>query len=263
MDNRTVTKDVRRYNSYLSTVNLNYNFLSNPWIPTMWSFTFPGFGHLLLGMYLEGYLLVFWEIVVNSSAHLNEAMMYSFIGKFELAKEVLNFKWALLYIGVYVFAAWDSYRSSVDTNKINILARNENAMIVPFKMSALSIAYLEQYPPRIAAAWSFFMPGVGQFLIHRLPTGFIILFWWMLLCYLSNFPLAIFYTLTGSFELVPSILVPKWFLYMPSIYVYSMFDAYFFSVEFNKLFKVEQATFLKREYQNKNFKIPRKKRKLY
>jgi len=263
MDNQKVNEHVRRYNSYMGNFNVNYNFLINPWIPTMWSFIFPGFGHILLGMFIEGYLLIIWEVIVNTNAHLNEAMLYSFTGKFELAKKVLNIKWALLYIAVYVFAAWDSYRSSCDTNKLYILAEKENATIVPYKLSASSIVYLEKYEPRNSIIWSILMPGLGQFLIHRIPTGFFILAWWLVLCYFSNLPLATYYTMIGSFSKVFSVLRPQWFLYMPSLYMFSMYDSYFFSVELNKLFKLEQAQFFRKEFQNAQFKLPWKNRKWY
>lgn len=263
MDNHTVNKHVRRYNSYLGQFNVNYNFLINPWIPPMWSFIFPGFGHILLGMFLEGYLLVIWEIIVNTNAHINEAMLYSFTGKFELAKQVLNVKWALLYTAVYIFSVWDSYRSAVDTNNINTLAEKEQAQIVPYKLASFSMVYLEKYKPKVVAIWSVFMPGLGHILIHRIATGFFILGWWMFLCYRSNLPLAAFYTLLGSFDKVLSVLKPQWFLYIPSIYAFAIYDAYFFSVELNKLFKLEQAGFLKKEYQAAQFHLPRKNRKLY
>ncbi|MDP4146548.1 MAG: hypothetical protein Q8936_19065 [Bacillota bacterium] len=263
MDNKAVGKHIRRYNSYMGNLNVNYNFLINPWIPLMWSFIFPGFGHMLLGMFVEGYVLIIWEIIVNTSSHLNEAMLYSFTGRFELAKHVLNLNWALLYIAVYIFAAWDSYRSSCDTNKVNILAEKENATIIPYKLTSFSFVYLEKFKPNVVAMWSAFMPGLGQIILHRIPSGFFILGWWMFLCYRSNLPLAGYYTMIGSFDMVFTVLKPQWFLYLPSLYTFAIYDSYFFTVELNKLFKLEQASFFKKEFQNTQFKIPWKNRKLY
>ena len=44
-----------------------------------------------------------------------------------MAKEILEPRWLLLYLPVYLFAIWDSYRTSVDMNKVFILAERENA----------------------------------------------------------------------------------------------------------------------------------------
>ena len=171
MNDRLLNKHIRRQNTYMSGFSNNYNFLINPWIPTMWSFIFPGFGHLFTNMFLEGYILVIWEIIVNTLAHLNEAMMYSFQGKFELAKKVLNLNWGLMYVAVYIFAAWDSYRSNVDTNSIYDLAERDKATIKPMQIAGLSIVYLEKYKPKIVALWSTFMPGLGQIILHKIPMG--------------------------------------------------------------------------------------------
>jgi hypothetical protein len=263
VNNQNAHKHLRRYNSYFGTFNTNYNFLINPWIPALWSFTFPGFGHFLLGMYIEGYLLVIWEIIVNTKSHLNEAMMLSFIGKFEAAKHVLNIKWSLLYAAVFVYSALDSYHSAVVTNELHVLAEKEKEVLIPFKLTAFGFNYLEKYKPNKIAIWSLLMPGLGHMLIHRIPTGIFILVWWIILSYQSGVPLAGFYTLTGHFDSISSVLRPQWFLFIPSLYCFSIYDSYFYSVELNKLFKVEQANFLTRKYQNKNFKLPRKKRKLY
>jgi hypothetical protein len=151
VDQKSITKEVRRYNSYLGSFNTNYNSLINPLIPALWSFAFPGFGHFLLGMYIEGYLLIIWEIFVNCKANLNEAMVYSFTGQFEKSKEILRLHWGLLYIAVYVFSTWDSYRSAVDTNKYQVLAEREKSKIVPYVLTAFSFNYLEKINPRVSA----------------------------------------------------------------------------------------------------------------
>lgn len=256
MNNKTSIKQTRYYNSYLDSFGINYNFLINPWIPTLWSFAFPGFGHLLLGMYIDGYVLMIWEIIVNTKSHLNLAMMYSFTGQFDRVKEITHVKWALLYIPVYVYAAWDSYRSAVDTNKLHVLGEKEQAGIVPYKLSNLSINYLDKVNPRLAALWSMLMPGLGHILLHRMFTGFFILGFWIIICRYSDCVPAIYYTFTGSFQQAVSVLKPEWFLYLPSLYVFAIYDSYLFSVETTKLYKLEQVQFLTKEYQSSRFKIP-------
>lgn len=43
------------------------------------------------------------------AAHLNLAILYSFTGRFELAKEVLDIWWLLAYVVFYCYGLWDSY----------------------------------------------------------------------------------------------------------------------------------------------------------
>ena len=78
---------------------------------------FPGTGHILLQKYMRGFLLCIWEVVVNTQAHINLAMVYSFNGQIDRAKEVLDLRWMALYAPVYLFSIYDSYRTAVDLNK--------------------------------------------------------------------------------------------------------------------------------------------------
>lgn len=61
--------------------------LRNPYVIAWWSAAFPGFGHLLLSKYLRGFTLFMWEVVVNYNAKINLAMVHSFCGDIETAKE--------------------------------------------------------------------------------------------------------------------------------------------------------------------------------
>ncbi|WP_346274871.1 hypothetical protein [Halobacillus naozhouensis] len=142
--------------SQLGTTQIH---LRNPLIIAWWSAAFLGFGHLLLSKYLRGYVLVLWEIIINISANINLAMIYSFQGQFDLAKQVVEPRWMLLYIPVYIYGFWDSYRTSVDLNKVFILAYRENARFIHFQITALEINYLDKRKPWVAVMWSFFMPG--------------------------------------------------------------------------------------------------------
>ena len=60
-----------------------------------------------------------------------------------------------------------------------------------------------------------------------------------------------------------STLNPQWFLYMPSLYMFAVYEAFFAAIELNKIFKLEQTMYFLKEYQNKKFKLPEKKRKIY
>ncbi|OEH86846.1 hypothetical protein BHU72_00850 [Desulfuribacillus stibiiarsenatis] len=127
MNNFKSTNNERRFKAHVSVVGTTQLHLRNPYIIAWWSAAFPGFGHLLLSKYLRGYALFLWEILVNNMANINLGIMYTFTGRPEMAKEVLDPKWMLLYLPVYVFGIWDSYRTSVDMNKVFLLAERENA----------------------------------------------------------------------------------------------------------------------------------------
>ena len=70
---------------------------------------------------------------------------------------------------------------------------------------------------------------------------------------------ALHYTLMGQFDYAKSIINPQWFLNIPSIYLFAIYDAYVNTVSNNNLFDWEQAKFLKKNYQDKNFNMPFKK----
>ena len=99
--------------------------MADAWVAAWWSAAFPGMGHLLHGSYVKGFIFFAWEFIINIGARINEAMVYSFTGQFELAKATLDTRWVLLYIAVYIISIWDSYRTSVDINKIYISIFNQ------------------------------------------------------------------------------------------------------------------------------------------
>lgn len=254
-------KNSRREIALVSAIGTTQLHLRNPYVVAWWSAAFPGLGHLLLSKYFRGFLLFIWEIVVNIKAHVNLAILYSFTGKFDLAKEVLDKRWLLLYCSLYVFAIWDSFRTTIDINNNYLLAVREDAEIKPFKLSALEFNYLDKRTPWVSALWSLLMPGAGQLYINRIVTSAFTLFWWIVIIYYSSILPAIHFSLSGYFEQAKEIVNPHWLLNVSSIYLFSMYDAYINTVENNKLFDWEQSKFLKRYYQNENFIIPIEKNK--
>jgi hypothetical protein len=161
--------------------------LRSPWIIALWSAIFPGMGHLLLSKYISGFILFVWEVFVNLKSHLNLAIYYSFIGKAESAKEVLDIRWLLLYFPVYLFAIWDSYRTTIDTNNHFELAGREDAKVNPFVVTPFGFNYLDKSSPWLNVAWSLICPGTGQLAIHRIMVAFFIIPWWISVVYFSKF----------------------------------------------------------------------------
>jgi hypothetical protein len=189
------------------------------------------------------------------NAHINLAMVYSFQGKIGMAKDVLNTRWLLIYIPVYIFAIWDSYRTTVDLNKIAILANHENHRFNSFSLGAMEINYLDRRKPSLAIIWSLFVPGLGQLYIHRIITAFFIIVWVMIFAYYSRGLEAISLLFLGKIKQATAVLNIEWLLFFPSIYGFAVFDAYENTIENNKLFKREQSTFLMEHYQSPHFRV--------
>ncbi|AKL97125.1 putative membrane protein [Clostridium aceticum] len=251
----------RRQKAYVSIFGTTQLHLRNPYVIAWWSAAFPGAGHMLLSKYLRGFLLFLWEVIVNIQSNLNLAILYSFIGRFDRAKEVLDTQWLLLYIATYIFAIWDGYRTAADINNYYVLAAREDAQITPQIVSAMEINYLDKRKPLVAAGWSFIMPGLGQLYIHRIVTAAFILIWWIVIMYFSKLLPAIHASFLGNFQEAKSIVDPQWLLNIPSVYMFAIYDAYVNTVENNKLFEWEQSKFLKRDYQSQNFPMPKRRKK--
>lgn len=256
MQNYQNTNRARRYKAYVSPLGTTQLHLRNPLIIAWWSAAFPGFGHLLLSKYLRGFTLFLWEIVINVNANINLAMIHTFGGQFELAKQVLEPRWMLLYIPTYIYAIWDSHRTTVDMNKVFILAEQENARFINFQITALEINYLDKRSPWVAVMWSAFMPGMGQLYIHRIVGAFFNLIWIIVIIYYSHFLEGVHLLLLGDIHQAKTVLNAEWLLFIPSIYFFSIYDAYVNTVENNKLFDSEQVDFLKKRYQHPHFKLP-------
>jgi hypothetical protein len=249
----------RRSLAYIGLLGTTELHLRNPIIIACWSITFPGLGHLLLSKYLRGFVLFLWEVFINYNAHINLLILYSFIGDFEKAKQVVDIRWMSLYVPTYIFAIWDSYRTTVDLNNTYRLAAREDAEIKPFVIGGMEINYLDKRNPWVSAIWSFLVPGSGQLYIHRLVTALFVVTWWVAICYYSKLLPSLHYTFLGDFQQAKTVLDMHWFLNIPSIYLFSMYDSYTNTVENNKLYDWEQSKFLKKQYQNSNFTMPSKK----
>ncbi|WP_246294315.1 hypothetical protein [Paenibacillus planticolens] len=247
----------RRQIAFVSLMGITQLHLRNPYIIAWWSAAFPGFGHLLLSKYFRGFMLIGWEMLINSQMHLNEAIVYTFTGQFDKANDVLNIRWMSLYAPVYLFSIYDSYRTCVDLNHQFVLARRENAPIDSFKMSGMEINYLDKRSPWLAVVWSLLMPGMGQLYTHRIINAFFVLVNWIVVSYWSHLLEGIHYLLYWDLSKANSVLDMHWVLFLPSIYGFAVYDAYANTVEYNKLFDHEQAAMLKNSYQPSQFPFPK------
>lgn len=172
---------------------------------------------------------------------------------------MLDPRWMLMYIPVYLFGIWDSYRTSVDMNKVYLLAERENAPFNSFSIGAMEINYLDKRMPAMSVIWSLFMPGLGQLHIHRLLTAFFTLAWTIIFVYFSKILLSVHYLFLGQIAMSTAVLDKQWLLFMPSIWGFAVYDSYVNTVENNKLFDSEQKDFLIKHYQSPSFQVKKGK----
>ena len=250
-----VDNQYRRFKAHVSLFGTTQLHLRNPYAIAWWSAAFPGFGHLLLSKYLRGFVLFIWEVVVNYEAKINLAMVDSFSGHIELAKHDLHPRWMLMYIPVYLFGIWDSYRTTVDMNNVYLLAERENAPYNSYSIGAVEINYLDKRNPIMSVIWSLFMPGLGQLHIHRILTAFFALVWTIVFLYASHTLEAVQFLFFGQIQKATQVLDKQWLLYMPSVWGFAIYDSYINTVENNKLFESEQREFLIKDYQSPHFTI--------
>ncbi|MBM7571316.1 hypothetical protein [Aquibacillus albus] len=246
----------RRQIAFVSQFNTGQLHLKNPFVVAFFSFSYPGFGHLLLHRYLAAFILIMWEAFINQMANVNLGIMYSLLGDFEKAKDVLDERWLILYLGIYMFGIWDGYRTAVDFNKQYILADREDAPFLNGKMGTLDMNFLDKRKPWVALLWSAVIPGLGHLYLHKVITGFFMFGYTIAIMYFGNVPEAIHHTMLGNFEHAKNLLNMQWTIYTPSIYLFILYDAYVSAIEYNKLFEKELSKYLRQRYQKCEFKFP-------
>jgi hypothetical protein len=85
----------------MNSLATNFYHLRNPYNIAWWSMTYPGFGHISMGSYVSGFLLFIWEMVSNTQGKVNLAILYTFTGRYDMAKEVVDNRWLYLYPCVF------------------------------------------------------------------------------------------------------------------------------------------------------------------
>jgi hypothetical protein len=247
---------VRRPKSAISGYSLNVFHLRNPLVVAWWSLVYPGFGHIRLVSIGKGMFLFLGELLINTQAHLNLAILYSFTGNFAKAKQVLDTRLLLLYCGILIYSVWDSYRVSIEINKFSVLADHENAPMMPMVISSIGLNAMEKRNPWVAIAWSAFVPGAGHLYCQSLAPAVFLMIGGAGIIYMSNLLPAICYTAIGQLAQAKAVLDWQWLLNIPSFYCFSIYDSYIKTIEINKIFDQEQAHFMRNIYQSPLFKMP-------
>ncbi|MEH6991211.1 hypothetical protein V7075_00690 [Neobacillus drentensis] len=252
----TQNSQARRYRAHLSQFTTSVLQTKNPWVVAFFAFSYPGFGHLLLHRYIAGFILIIWEMFINGQANVNLGILYTLTGDFSEAKKVMDERWLMLYVGIYMFGIWDSYRTTVDLNKQYILADHEDASLLPITMGAWDINFIDKRKPWVAITWSALFPGLGHLYIHKVIAGFFIFAYTVAIMYFGHIPEGIQFTMLGKFSDAKKVVDMQWLLYLPSIYFFILYDAYNSTVDYNLLFEKEMKKFLRENYQKKKFIFP-------
>jgi hypothetical protein len=235
---------------HISVFGINSVYPRPPWIAAWWSAAFPGFGHMFIGKYLHGLILIIWELVVNNKSHLNLGIALSFQGRFEEAKAVIDPEWGLLYVAVYVYSIWDSYRCAVEIKKSHFLSEVEDAPITPSEVSFFDVVILDKKIPTAGMFWSAFTPGLGQLYGGSTVVGAFILAWWIFVCYKAKAVATGLYSFLGDFSQATAIVDWQWFLFLPSMFAFAIYQAYVSVTESNTLFDIEQIRYLRVRAEN-------------
>src|SRR5690606_37462190 len=93
--------------------------------------------------------------------------------------------------------------------------------------------------------WSLLAPGLGYLHINRLPAAILFTLWFIAIFYNAHVLPAVHATMVGDLAAARYIDV-QWFLYIPSLYGFVLYDAYTHTVEYNRLFRLEQAAYFRR-----------------
>lgn len=246
----------KRFTAIISPITTSILHYRKPFVVAWWAAAFPGFGHFMLSKYITAFILITWEVLINNASHLNEAIYLTMIGRFNDAAEVLDQRWIILYICVYVFSIWDSYRLTIEMNKHFMMAYKEDFPILIQNTNSLEINLIEKKRPILAIFWSLLTPGLGNLYVTRVLSVIFILTWWLIITYQANVFPAIHYTLMGDFQNASNVLVQQWLLFIPSLYCFAAYDSYISAVEINKLIDRYISRELKKKYQEIQFKMP-------
>ncbi|GMK37741.1 hypothetical protein PCCS19_07950 [Paenibacillus sp. CCS19] len=234
----------------ISVFGINSVYPRTPWIAAWWAASFPGFGHMYIGKFMQGFVLVVWELIVNGKAHLNIGIALSFQGRFDEARAAVDQDWALLYVAVYAYSIWDSYRCAVEINKSHVLSEIEDAPVAPSEVSFFDVVILDKKHPWLGMVWSALSPGLGQLYGGSTIIGTFILAWWIFVAYKAMAIRSWLYSFLGDFAGATAVVDWQWFLFMPSIYVFAIYQAYTSVIENNTLFDIEQVRFLRVRAEN-------------
>lgn len=76
-----------------------------------------GFGQIYNDQLLKGLLFGIPNANINFYGHLNEALLYAFLGDIEKSQTILNYQWILFYPAFFDISHWDAYEVSYEIQR--------------------------------------------------------------------------------------------------------------------------------------------------
>lgn len=228
----------------LGTVHIHRR---HPWVAMACSIALPGLGHFYCGAYLRGSILMTWEIIVNQYGRVNLGILLSSLGYQAESQAVVRYQWAMMYPLFYVLSMWDSYRLAADLNKVYELEeRQRQRQFTPLSLSMVEVNYLGPRNPWVAAFLSLVLAGAGHLYNFQLIKAFILMGWHIAIWLNSGLNNALIASLHGNWAEVHRLVDYQWLLFLPSIHVFNVWNAYLDAVELNNLYE-EGATYYLRQ----------------
>ncbi len=102
----------------ISSVSFNFLYKRNPWMVLIWSILLPGTGHFILQRQFLAIFALFWWIICCYKGNIPMAFQYTMQGEFANASNILDPQWLLYMPSLYTFAAYDSFLSALDLNRL-------------------------------------------------------------------------------------------------------------------------------------------------
>jgi len=219
----------------------------NPWVALACSIALPGLGHFYCGAYIRGAILMSWEIAVNQYGRVNLAILLSTLGHESEAQAMVRYQWALMYPLFYVLSMWDSYCLATDLNKLTELEeRQRERQFATMSLTAVEINCLGPRNPWVAAFLSMVLAGAGHLYNNQLIKAFILMGWHIAIWLNSGLNDALIATLHGNWAEVHRLVDYQWLLFLPSIHIFNVWNAYHDAVELNNLYE-EGVTYYLRQ----------------
>src|SRR5690606_26020174 len=117
--------------------------------------------------------------------------------------------------------------------------------VAPSSVSFFDVVILDKKKPWVGVVWSMLTPGLGQLYSGSTIVGSLVLAWWIYVTYKANAILIWFYSFLGDFSKATAIVDWQWFLFLPSMYAFAIYQAYTSLNENNTLYDIEQIRFLR------------------
>jgi hypothetical protein len=117
--------------------------------------------------------------------------------------------------------------------------------ISPSVVNSFDVILLEKKNPLLGAIWSALSPGLGQLYGGATIVGAFVLAWWIFVTYKAKTIGAWFHSFIGNFSTGSELMDWQWFLFLPSMYCFSIYQAYTAVTANNVLYDIEQIRFLR------------------